>query len=88
MAFCRTNIGVKFDEYVQNSEPHEYRWGSKFELNLVHPKVCRDTKEFSKFLKSRRPDRIDITAVRDYFYVDKASCSCCVGSVLCVNEIE
>lgn len=37
MDFCRTNIGVKIDKYEQNSEPHEYGWGSKLEgyLNRI-----------------------------------------------------
>lgn len=57
-------------------------WGSKLEglsKSYFHPKVRKNTKEFSKFFGSRRQDQIDMTAVRDKaFYVDKASCSCCV----------
>lgn len=65
MAVCRTNIGVKIDKYVRNSEPHEYGWGSKLKglsKSCLHPKVRKSTKELSKFLGSRRPDRIEISS--------------------------
>lgn len=73
MAFCRT-LASNLTNTYKIPNLHEYGWVSKLEgssKSYFQPKVRKNTKGFSKFLGSRRPEIISK-------WIKRVACSCCV----------